>query len=456
MKSINRSGTDVVLHSLKLNHELLDTTFTYNLPFNQPFIWTKDITLSKNIPLTNAYWLNETSDLGMYTVKDQEMIGLPETPRSIKAEFRMIIDGVPITFHRDLVYKDSDPVLGEVYMPFEVTEPVAINFGQSVYIFEDNQPKELEVLIRNLANNFSGNLVWNVPDGWEVSPESVDLEMTGKGSVKPVRLTLTPPEGQQQASISATIKGVDGNSYGKSLYSIEYDHIPSQMVFQPAKAQIVKLSLEKSGNKLAYIQGAGDEIPTFLREIGYEVTEIPAEGLSQEDYSKYDAVIAGIRAYNTVDELKFASSALMDYVENGGVYVVQYNTSFRLVTSDIGPYPIEYSRDRVSDELAEIRILAPDHPVLKYPNEITQSDFEDWVQERGLYFPNGWSDEYTAILSSNDKGEDPKDGGLLIAEYGEGYFVYTGYSWFRQLPAGVPGAYRLFVNLISLGNGKQP
>jgi LmbE family N-acetylglucosaminyl deacetylase len=455
-EAINRSDRDILFHSITLNHELLDTTLGVDLTFNQDLMLNKEIEISEEVPYTNAYWLNEPSELGMYKVIDRQMIGLPETPASIKAEFRMIIDGSPITFKRDLVYKKSDPVKGEVYMPFEVTQPVAVNFGQSVYIFENERPKEIEVLVKCLTNSFNGELRWRLPEGWSASPDIVDLDLNGKGSLKPIKLTITPPSGQQEGSIAAVITDEKGVEYDRSLYEIDYDYIPRQMVFQPAVSKVAKLSLEKAGDKIAYIQGAGDEIPVFLREIGYEVDELDPEMLSQIDYSAYDAVIAGIRAYNTVEALKFANPEILAYVKEGGVYIVQYNTSFRLVTTDIGPFTLEYSRDRVSDELAEIRILEPEHPVLKYPNKITKSDFDNWVQERGLYFPNGWADEYIPILSSNDPGEEPKDGGLLIAQYGDGYFVYTGYSWFRQLPAGVPGAFRLFVNMISLGNGKQP
>ena len=168
--------------------------------------------------------------------------------------------------------------------------------------------------------------------------------------------------------------------------------------------------------------------------------------------SKYDAVILGVRAFNTVDWLSYKNDELFEYVRQGGTVLVQYNTSHRLVTQKIAPYELKLSRDRVTVEQAPIELLIPEHEVLNTPNKITAEDFEGWVQERGLYFPDQWSEEFTPLLSSNDPGESPKSGGLLVAKYGEGYYVYSGYSWFRELPAGVPGAYRIFVNLISLGN----
>jgi hypothetical protein len=166
---------------------------------------------------------------------------------------------------------------------------------------------------------------------------------------------------------------------------------------------------------------------------------------------KYDAIVLGIRALNTVEALKYKQQILFDYVENGGNLIVQYNTNRGLVTENISPLPLELSRDRVTDETAEVKFLAENHPILNSPNKITKNDFGNWVQERGLYFPNSWSQEFTPILSMSDKDENPKNGSLLVAQYGEGYFIYTGLSFFRQFPAGVPGAYRLFANMISIG-----
>ncbi|GAB3820548.1 hypothetical protein GCM10028895_21020 [Pontibacter rugosus] len=201
--------------------------------------------------------------------------------------------------------------------------------------------------------------------------------------------------------------------------------------------------------------GAGDEIPVSLQQIGYEVTLLKDENMQLSYLKQFDAVILGVRAYNTVERLKFYQPTLLEYVAQGGNLIVQYNTNHSLVLPDVAPYPLQLSRDRVAVEGAEVRFLKPEHPVLNSPNKITQQDFEGWVQERGLYFPNKWSDEFTAILSSNDPGEPARDGGLLVAKYGKGYYIYSGYSWFRELPAGVPGAYRLFVNLISLGKGGE-
>jgi hypothetical protein len=229
-------------------------------------------------------------------------------------------------------------------------------------------------------------------------------------------------------------------------------------VLSEANAKVVNIDLKKAGNNVGYIMGAGDEIPASLEQIGYDVTLLENGDISAENLKQYDAVILGVRAYNTIDRLRFYQPQLMDYVKNGGTMIVQYNTTrgLKIPMEEIAPYPLQLSRDRVTVEEAEVRFLKPEHPVLNFPNKITQKDFDGWVQERGLYFPDEWSNEFDAILSSNDPGEPPRDGGLLVAKYGEGHYIYTGYSWFRELPAGVPGAFRIFANLISIGQEPKP
>jgi hypothetical protein len=238
------------------------------------------------------------------------------------------------------------------------------------------------------------------------------------------------------------------------MLEIKYDHIPAQTVLLNAEAKVAHIELKKAGQLLGYIAGAGDDIPASLQQIGYKVDMLGEKDLTPENLAKYDAVIMGIRAYNTIDALAYRQTNLMEYTRKGGTLIVQYNTNFeyKVEASELAPYKLSVSRDRVTDENAEVRFLKPEHKILNQPNKITAQDFSGWVQERGLYFPNDWDKtNFDAILSSNDPGEPARDGGLLVAKYGSGYYIYTGYSWFRQLPAGVPGAFRLFANMISIG-----
>jgi len=197
--------------------------------------------------------------------------------------------------------------------------------------------------------------------------------------------------------------------------------------------------------------GAGDDVPDGLRHLGYEVMMLNDEMLATSDLSSFDAIVMGVRAYNTRDRLKNTNQRLLDYVERGGTLVVQYNVISGALADRIGPYPLTIGRDRVTVESAPVTFPAPGHPLLTYPNKITSGDFEGWVQERGLYFASSWDEKYEAVLSSHDPGEPDLKGGLLYARYGKGVFIYTAYAWFRQLPAGVPGAFRIFANLISAG-----
>ena len=249
---------------------------------------------------------------------------------------------------------------------------------------------------------------------------------------------------------------MSGKDYDRSLVEITYDHIPKQSILLPAEAKVVRLNIQKSGENIGYIVGAGDKVPESLEQIGYNVHTIDVSKIEKGTLDKYDGVVIGIRAYNVVEELKFKQNHILDYVKEGGNLIVQYNTAgrWRNQFENIAPYPLTVSRDRVTNENAAVEIIAKNHALVNFPNNITEKDFDGWVQERGLYFPNKWSEEFTPILSMSDKGEDAKTGSLLVAPYGKGNYVYTGISFFRELPAGVPGAYRLFTNLISIG--KKP
>jgi hypothetical protein len=212
------------------------------------------------------------------------------------------------------------------------------------------------------------------------------------------------------------------------------------------------LDLAVRAKRIGYVPGAGDSVADALKQMGCEVTTLAGADLTTNRLKDFDAVVIGIRAFNVRTDLVSHLPDLFAFVENGGTLVEQYNRPGNdLKTDKFAPYSLRISGERVTDENATIKFLAPDHPALNTPNKITTADFEGWVQERGIYFPNQWDEHFTPILACADPGEDPKSGALLIAQYGKGYFVYTGLDFFRELPAGVPGAYRLFANLISLG-----
>jgi hypothetical protein len=261
-----------------------------------------------------------------------------------------------------------------------------------------------------------------------------------------------PGAAELDGSMSAVVES-EGKKFSNSLLTIQYDHIPIQTLLPTAEAKVVRMNLKKEGSVVGYIRGAGDDIPGSLRNLGYEVWEMKNEEITAANLKKVDAVVLGVRALNTNDRIRFIMPDLLNYVKEGGTLVVQYNTSndFEIDKDKFSPYPLTLSRERVTEENSAVTILKPDHRVLNFPNKISAKDFDGWVKERGLYFPSAWGQEFEAILSMHDTGEPARNGSLLVAKYGEGHYVYTGLSFFRELPEGVSGAYKLFTNIVSLG-----
>ena len=448
---INRSAIGVSVKNIYLNEiRATDQNLSQTLEENASFKLIQEVTLPQSFDYSNPYWLTKAGSLGMYTVDEQLMRGKPENDPAITITYELEVEGIPVEYTSPLIFKRTDPVDGEVYRPLEITPPVFANIDADVLLFNENVAKPVEVTVTSGQGQINGSLSLDLPDGWKATPASFDIALEQKGEEKKYTFSITPPKKQSQEKLTALVT-IDGQPYNNGLSRITYDHIPVQGMYTTDAASLIKVNLERKGDMIGYIMGAGDDIPNNLRQIGYEVALLDKDQIVATDLAKYDAVILGVRALNTLPWLSFKMSELLKYTENGGTLIIQYNTNRRMVTDRFSPYPIKVSRDRVTVEEAEVRMLAPDHPVLNKPNKITKADFEGWVQERGLYFPNEWADEYTAILSSNDPGEPARDGGLLIAPYGKGHYIYTGYSWFRELPAGVPGAYRIFANMISLG-----
>ena len=446
---INRSSVDVKLDKIYYG-DLADTLVNTALADNKRMIFKTQLTIPVDSKYSQPYWLRQPGTLGMYTVEDRSLIGKPENDPALTGRFELLVEGQRIVYETPVIYKWNDPVAGELYRPFDISPPVFANIPEPVYIFSNNQPKDIQIKLKSGKKDITGELTLEVPTGWKVSPASQPFTLQTKGEEIIYTFQVLPPEDQSIGDLRAMVT-LGNEKYNYSLNNIVYDHIPTQMLLPEAKSRLVKIDIQKKGQIVGYIQGAGDAVPAALREIGYEVWEMKDNEITPENLKKLDAVVLGVRALNTNDRIPFYMDDLLDYTKNGGTMIVQYNTSYRLKTTEFAPYKLKLSRDRVTDENAKVKILEPNHPVLNYPNKITEKDFDGWVQERGLYFPNEWGAEYKAILSSKDEGEDDRNGGLLVAKYGEGHYIYTGYSWFRELPAGVPGAFRLFVNMVSLG-----
>jgi hypothetical protein len=452
IEAINRSKADIFLKSVTYFPNGNTSEINEKLENNKSFVNGENIKIAKEVPFSSPFWLRgKNATLGMYDVPNSAMANMPQAKADFRVLFAITINGQDLIIDKPIVYKRTDPVKGEVYRPFSKLPAAFVNIKDDVYVFGNNDPKTVEVVVKSGKENIGGMVRLDLPKGWTSEPTDIPFELKLKGATQIARFKVFPSETQSVEKITAIARFESGEIFSDALTEIEYDHIPVQTVLMPSTAKVVRVDLEKKGEKVGYIMGAGDDIPASLEQIGYMVDLLDNKDITVENLKNYDAIILGVRAYNTIDDLKYHQEKLMAYVKNGGTMIVQYNTSHRLVLDDLAPYKLELSRDRVTVEESEVRILAPKHPVMNTPNKITKKDFENWVQERGLYFPNKWDEKFTPILSSNDKGEAPKDGGLLVAEYGEGYYIYTGYSWFRELPAGVPGAFRIFTNLISIG-----
>ncbi|WP_109682349.1 PIG-L family deacetylase [Xanthomarina spongicola] len=450
---INRSPISIKLESIECNNTTISKKM--ELIENNGFEFHEVLTIDSNQKPTTPYWLSEKGTLGMYHVSDESLIGKPETPRVFNVIFQLNIENTLISYTKPIIYKINDPVKGEVYKPFEIIPEASVKISEKVIIFENNQSKNIPVIVKAGRDNIEGFVSLNYPDNWQISPDKQNINIPNKGEEKTLIFTVKPPNNQSEGQLIPVVN-IQGKTYSKELIEIDYEHIPYQTVLLPSESKIVRLDIQKKGEFIGYINGAGDVVPESLQQIGYHVTTITPEDINPETLSKFDAIVVGIRAYNTLETLKFKQQQLFDYVSNGGNLIVQYNTSHRLIVDELAPYKLELSRDRVTDETAEVKFLEPNHPVLNTPNKITQQDFIGWTQERGLYFPNSWSKEFTPILSMHDKGESAKKGSLLVAKYGKGYYIYTGLSFFREFPEGVAGAYRLFANMLSIGKENTP
>nr|WP_293841494.1 PIG-L family deacetylase [uncultured Arsenicibacter sp.] len=403
--------------------------------------------------ISQPYWLEKPLQKGLFQVDDQQLIGLPENPPALTAAFTFDIDGEPFTFTRPWIYKTTDPVDGEIYRPFVIQPEVMANIAEKVYVYSDNVAKPVEVIVKAGRAGVSGKLALSVPSGWKVQPADIPFDLKEKGQELRVTFTVTPGSGAEDGKLKAIATTAAG-AFSTGLRLVEYKHIPTQTVFPAAEAKLVKLDVKVTAKNIGYIMGAGDEVNIALRQMGCKVTMLTQADLNK-DLSQFDAIVVGVRAYNTEDWLKYEQEKLMDYVKNGGTMIVQYVTAGgpgnTLKVKQMGPYPFNVGRDRVTEEDAKMTFLKPQHPLLNTPNKITDRDFDGWIQERGIYFAVDADKNYEPIFAANDTGEAPKDGSLIYAKYGKGHFMYTGLVFFRELPAGVEGAYRLFANMISVG-----
>lgn len=403
--------------------------------------------------ITQPYWLRKKHPIGMYAIDNNALIGMPEESPRLFADFVISIGDTDIAIKEPVIYKFTDPSRGEIYQQVVVAPPVTATISEQSVMFEGNKPKNVVVQLKSFKKDSRGVLEPVLPEGWKTSPSKIDFTLPEVGDEQTVSFNINPSGRTEEGTIRMQTT-IEGKKYSKGLRVISYDHIPVQTLFPEAEAVAKKLDLKIAGKKIGYVEGAGDLVAQSLTQIGYDVTVLSPEQVINNDLSGFDAIVTGVRLYNVSGKISAMQPKLLDYVEGGGTLVVQYNVSSGLKLDKIGPYHFKLSRDRVTEENAKVSFLDEKHPVLNSPNKIAATDFDNWVQERGLYFLSDLDPKYTPLLSMGDTGDQQSNGSLVIADYGKGKFVYTSISFFRQLPAGVKGAYRLFVNLLSAGSSK--
>ena len=449
---LNRSTVPLTFRGARLegmfNEELPVQPVT--LGYNQ----TNNLVSVRQVPSTEPYsqpyWLRKPPTADVYSVDDQTLIGLADTPPVLQVRLRLDVDGTPFELLRPVQYRYADRAEGARVRPLVVVPPVVVNLPESVAIFPTTAARKVELSVKANADNAEGNVRLDVPSGWKAEPRTRPFHIAKAGEQEELSFDVTPPAAEAIAPLRA-VANIGGREIASGMQVISYAHIPAQTLLPPADIKLVRADIHVTARKIGYITGAGDEMPDALRQMGLDVTLLTQSDIEQGDLSRFDAIVSGVRAYSVRADIRANQQRLLDYVKNGGTYIVQYNTGDNSL--NVGPYPLTTppgNRYRITVEDSPIAMPHPDSRLLQAPNHISPKDFEGWVQERGLYFASKWDSRYETVLSTKDPDEEEAlQGGELWTRYGKGVYIFTAYSWFRQLPAGVPGAYRLFANLLS-------
>ncbi len=447
----NRSGIDLTWESYSFSGSndvvTLDKGLKNNIKYEEKLDYSTEEFNNESQP----YWLREKATLGYYNVTSQYMIGKPENDPVLFVEVGLKRNGYSLKYELPVIHKFNDPVKGEVYRNVHFVPPVSVRFDQDVVILTGGSPKKITLSIASFSDQkFNGRLQLDLPEGWKSDPTYHEVSFQRSKEQKKLSFELIPSNHDFKGEIKAFLTSGE-KTFHSGVSVIDYAHIGNYVMMEEAKAKLMKFDLKSAGQRIGYIKGAGDNVAEAIQTMGYTVIQLAIDEINADRLKGFDAVVLGIRAYNTVPELSYLNKVLFDYAKNGGTVIVQYNTSHRLVTDNIAPGNLKLSRNRVTMEDSPVTVIHNNHPILQYPNKVDEGDFNGWVQERGLYFPSEWDDTFKTVLSSHDKNEPPLEGGILCKKHGKGYYIYTSYSWFRQLPAGVSGAYKLFANMLSIG-----
>ena len=447
LEIVNRSNLKMQLKSLECNELNFHKNYNKTLKENDVLNLKNKTIVPQEMSISQPYWLLNLPSKGSYNLDSVSITGISENDPSAEFEITVEIGGELISYKRPLIFKWNDPVKGEQFKNWIICPKVTANINEDIMIFSEQKQQNISLTLTAHTKDQSGTINIVHPKGWKVTGPK-EYKLSKKDQEIELLYQISPFNKAENGFLKIELN----NKEAFDFKTINYDHIKQQTWFPKSYLQLSYLNLDIVPKKIGYIMGAGDLVPDYLKILSYEIEVLSPDELTLNKLNNYDVIITGVRFFNVSESASKIVPFLMEYTKQGGNLIVQYNTNYRLKTKDFSPYPIKISRDRVTQEEAPVTFLNSSHPVMNYPNKILKEDFDDWVQERGLYFPNGWSQEYESIFSWNDSGEKPKKGSLLIAKYGKGYYTYTGISFFRQLPAGVSGAYKLLVNIISLNN----
>lgn len=453
VEAINQSKLAFRLEKLQYKGKsLLENEL--QLSENQRKNFTFDIEIPASTSYSTPFWLQKEASESMYSVEEEGLENKATNPMEHFIEATIAVEGISFDIQREIVFKTNDPVDGEVYKKLHIVPEISLQTEKEVLIFNKNSTQQVHINIESYTTNANLKLATKPLEDWDIQYTTEPILLSNRGATSQVNLSIRPKQGAKKSLLQPSLVSNANQVFITSVTKVDYPHIDNFVITKPFQLELVPLNIQISTKKVAYLQGAGDLVDEATSTLGFDIKEFKINELNNLDLSNFDVMVIGIRAFNVHDELAYLNEKLFKFVEEGGHLVIQYQTSGGLKTKKLSPLELQLNRGRVTDENAKVSIQLPEHSFVTYPNTINSADFEFWTQERGLYFASQWGTSFEAILGMNDSGEAKQLGSLLTAKYGKGQITYTGLSFFRQLPAGVEGAYKLWANILSLETEK--
>ncbi len=410
-------------------------------------------TVPEGAPSTQPYWLAKPRTKDQFDWDATMPQTLPFAPAVASARIELTLSGERVVLTQSVEYRFADKTFGEIRRELKVAPAVTLTVNPQLLVIpseSQNRTREISIEITdNARRTINGAVKLIAPQGWKVEADARPLNFTKQGEKTARTFKVTPPAGANGMFDLQAVAEEGSKTYGNGYTAISYPHIETHFLYREAKTKVEVFDAKVAANlKVGYVMGSGDDGLQALQQLGVNVHLINASELATADLSGYDTIVLGIRVYEVNEDVIANNKRLLEYVSNGGTLIVQYNKQ-EFASGNFAPYPVKMRGERVTDENAPVTILVPDHPLFNFPNKIGPDDWKNWVQERGLYFLSEWDSHYTPLLAAPDDTGKLLNGGELVAQYGKGNYIFTGYAWFRQFPVGTLGAYRMFANMVS-------